>query len=211
MKVYDFAEDQTQVRLMQQATLGPTDFGVSPQPALVGTPEWWRAIGEGRLPMRDLEGTISRVLWGSMGDWPEFELCTSDGATSVWTREGDPSRYVEGLHLRLCYVLHPWKVPQEYLGLGAASKIVLRIDVERSEKRSDPRAPGPGGVGLRKPVEGTLREYKAIVWTDDPTQPGQRVTLLAKSLTEAREKLKENYGKDLVCTLYNEDDQQKLR
>ena len=33
---------QERIRLMHNATLGPTDHGVSAEPALVGTPEWWR-------------------------------------------------------------------------------------------------------------------------------------------------------------------------
>lgn len=147
--VYDFASDRQRIDAMQKATLGPTDFGVSPHPALVGTPEWWRAIDDGQLPRVELEGTISRVYWGSMGDWPEFELVSDDGARSAWTREGDVSRFVEGLRVRLAYTLHLWKVEKTSLNLGPASKIVLRIDLEESAKRSDPRAPGPGGVGLR--------------------------------------------------------------
>ena len=103
--VYDFASDRQRIDTMQKATLGPTDFGVSPKPALVGSPEWWRAIEQGQLPRIEIEGKISRVYWGSMGD---------------------------------------------SLGLGDASKIVLRIDLEQSDKRSDPRVPGPGGVGLRR-------------------------------------------------------------
>jgi hypothetical protein len=47
--VYDFKADERRIRLMQQATPGATDFGVSPEPGLVGTPAWWRAIVDGRL------------------------------------------------------------------------------------------------------------------------------------------------------------------
>jgi hypothetical protein len=148
--VYDFASDRQRIDTMQKATLGPTDFGVSPKPALVGSPEWWRAIEQGQLARVEVEGKISRVYWGSMGDWPEFELLTEDGTQSRWTREGDLTRYVEGLRIRLSYTLHPWKVAKDSLGLGDASKIVLRIDLEQSDKRSDPRAPGPGGAGLRQ-------------------------------------------------------------
>jgi len=147
--VYEFASDQARIAAMQKATWGPTDSGVSPRPALVGTPDWWRAIEQGQLPRHVLEGKISKVYWASMGDWPEFEMVTDNGASSRWTREGDVARYVEGLRVRLTYTLHPWKVPKPSMGLGAESKIALRVELERSDKRSDPRAPGPGGVGLR--------------------------------------------------------------
>ena len=33
---------------------------------------------------------------------------------------------------------------------GPASPVVLTVEIEDSVRRSDPRAPGPGGVGLRK-------------------------------------------------------------
>lgn len=147
--VYDFASDQQKIRAMQDATLGPTDFGVSAKPALVGTREWWRAIEEGQLPRHVLEGSVCKVYWGSMGDWPEFELVAADGTQSRWTREGDITRYVEGLRVRLTYTCHPWKKPKPSDGLGNESHIVLRVDLESSDRRSDPRAPGPGGAGLR--------------------------------------------------------------
>lgn len=70
--VYELASDHAQIAAMQKAMLGPTDFGVSPRPALAGTSDWWRAIEQGQLPIHVLEGTISRVFWGSMGDWPKF-------------------------------------------------------------------------------------------------------------------------------------------
>jgi hypothetical protein len=147
--VYDFASDQQKIRAMQDATLGPTDFGVSAKPALVGTHEWWRAIEDGRLPRHVLEGSICKVYWGSMGDWPEFELVVADGTQSKWTREGDITRYVEGLRVRLTYTCHPWKKKKPSWGLGGESHVVLRVDLELSDRRSDSRAPGPGGVGLR--------------------------------------------------------------
>jgi hypothetical protein len=104
--------------------------------------------GDGRLLKTEIEGKIAKVYWASMGDWPEFELTAEDGTASRWTREGDYVRYVEGLRARLAFVLHPWKQPHRF-GLGTHSNVVLYIDIEESPMRSDPRAPGPGGVGLR--------------------------------------------------------------
>jgi hypothetical protein len=148
--IYAFEQDQTRIDAMQKASLSATDFGVGPLPALVGTPEWWRATQDGSLARVTVSGTISRVYWASMGDWPECEVTSDDGSRSTWTREGDIARYVEGLRVRIIYVLHPWKVPHQEHGLGDLSKIVLTVDVEDSDRRSDPRAPGPGGIGLRR-------------------------------------------------------------
>jgi hypothetical protein len=148
--IYSFEQDQARIDTMQKASLGTTNFGVGLLPALVGSPEWWRATQDGLLARIIVSGTISRVYWGSMGDWPECEVTSDDGSKSTWTREGDISRYVEGLRAQIVYVLHPWKTPEQEQRLPGGSKIVLTVDVEESDRRSDPRAPGPGGIGLRK-------------------------------------------------------------
>lgn len=97
-----------------------------------------------------IDGLIRKVYWGSMGDWPEFEVQAPDGARSTWTREGDISRYVEGLSVSLGFVRHPWKKQLVDLKMGTHSSLVTFIDIEESSQRSDPRAPGPGGAGLRE-------------------------------------------------------------
>ena len=148
MTVYSLAQDQTRIDAMQKASLGATDFGLSPFPALIGTSQWWHATQDGSVVRGVVSGTISRVYWGSMGDWPECEVTGDGGARSSWTREGDITRYVEGLRVQLTFVLHPWKVPNQH-GLGDASKIVLTVEIEDGNRRSDPRAPRPGGIGLR--------------------------------------------------------------
>jgi hypothetical protein len=147
--VYSFEQDKARIAAMQKASLSASDFGLSPSPALVATPAWWRAAQDGTLVRTVVTGTITRVYWGSMGDWPECEVTAEDGVKSTWTREGDLTRYVEGLRARFTFVLHPWKVPDQH-GLGPASKVMLTVEIEDSDRRSDPRAPGPGGVGLRK-------------------------------------------------------------
>ena len=148
VRIYSLAQDHTRIDAMQKASLSATNFGVSPSPALVGTPEWWRATQDGSLARTIVSGTISSVYWGSMGDWPMCEVTSDDGSKSTWTRDGDITRYVEALQVRIVYVLHPWKVPDQH-GLGSASKIVLTMEIEDSDHRSDPRSPGPGGSGLR--------------------------------------------------------------
>ena len=107
-----------------------------------------------------IEGTIERVSWAGISDWPMFRIRVLDGSESDWTREGDIRRYVEGLGVRLCYVEHPWKRPSPEKGLGEASQIVLSIEVEHSPRRSAAVAPGSRGLGYdlaRR--DGTVRHY----------------------------------------------------
>ena len=61
---------------------------------------------------------------------------------------------------------------------------------------------------MAEPLE---REYLAIIWTKDPTVPGKRVSVWAKSLDEARERLEAEYGEGTVFYLRNEEDSHKMR
>lgn len=145
--VYDLRADKVHVRHMQEATRTRPDVGLAPIPALVGSWRWWRAINSGRYPSTILEGTIAKVYWGSMRDWPMFTLRTVDGDTSDWTREGDHTRYVEGLAVRLQYVVQRYKdsVPDRTLGGKRETNLVIRTWLEASDLRSDATGPGPFG------------------------------------------------------------------
>ncbi len=54
------------------------------------------------------------------------------------------------------------------------------------------------------------REYHAIVWTKD-VQHGQRVTIWAADLDEARKRLEQQYGQGTVFDLHNEEDANRPR
>lgn len=56
-----------------------------------------------------------------------------------------------------------------------------------------------------------LRPYKAIVWTIDPEQPGQRREVYAFDLDEARALVEIEFGRDCTVTLWNEEDASKPR
>jgi hypothetical protein len=112
----------------------------------VGSPKWWEAIERGDLRRYDLAGEITREWWGSMADWPEFELRDAEGALTTWTREGDARRFVPGTKARVLYVEHPWKKPGPF---GPMSQLVLGVWVEDGPTRVSAFAPGPGGAGYR--------------------------------------------------------------
>jgi hypothetical protein len=147
--VYDLRKDKRRIADIQHASLHRPGFGLKPEPALFGSRKWWRAVGTKRLPVVTVTGTITRVYWASKGDWPEYTVVSADGVTTTWTREGDISRYVEGLGVVIRYVVqrHKNRVQAVVSGLDPETKVVVEVKIEDSELRSDPRPPGPGGVG----------------------------------------------------------------
>jgi hypothetical protein len=53
--------------------------------------------------------------------------------------------------------------------------------------------------------------YKAIIWVDGSEKPGQRVSVTADSITEAKQKLEAKYGAGNVYNLHNEEDAARPR
>jgi hypothetical protein len=128
LKAYDLNEDRETIGLVQKATLTTTDFGLVPDVALFGSPEWWQAIKDGRIATHTEEGTISRVYWSGHGDWPQFEI-TAQGRKTQWTRAGNHSLYEEGMDAKVVYVMQLAR--KHWLG-DQRQKEVLRIYLRRS-------------------------------------------------------------------------------
>jgi hypothetical protein len=126
-KVYDLADDETHIRHMQEATVHPDDeVGLRPEPALVGSPEWWQAVGTAALPVVTVEGTISDVYMSGHGDMPEFALKQDDGETSRWLRSED-RLWRRGRRARIEYVLQWFKKPIPGFSDDTSTKLVLRM------------------------------------------------------------------------------------
>ncbi|WP_137933929.1 hypothetical protein [Mesorhizobium comanense] len=64
---------------------------------------------------------------------------------------------------------------------------------------------------LEAPGPRWVKVYKAIIRTVDPDKPGERVSILAENLDEAKRQLEEEYGKGNVFSLYNEEDAERPR
>jgi hypothetical protein len=125
-KAYDLADDQQTVEAVQRATLTTRDFGLVPEVALFGTPEWWKAVEDGRIPKVEVRGIISKLYMTGHGDWPEFEV-DSEGSKTKWTRYGNQSLYQEGRGVRVEYVVQRAKKAR----LGKyESKRVLRVFIQ---------------------------------------------------------------------------------
>lgn len=56
-----------------------------------------------------------------------------------------------------------------------------------------------------------MKTYKAMIWEDYPRKHGERVTVLAESLDEAKKQLEAKYGEGRVYDLHNEVDADRPR
>ncbi len=56
-----------------------------------------------------------------------------------------------------------------------------------------------------------MKLYHAMIWVSDPDVPGQRVSVLAENLGEAKKKLEAEYGEGTVFNLHNPEDAARPR
>jgi hypothetical protein len=128
LEIYNLANEAERIKKVQHATLHTEQYGLVPEHGLFGSPEWWEAVRKGTIPTVHIDGIISRIFMGSMGDWPEFEI-DAGGEKTTWTREGMPREaYAIGRRVCLDYVIQ--KAKMDMGGLGLESKVALRIAIE---------------------------------------------------------------------------------
>ena len=60
-------------------------------------------------------------------------------------------------------------------------------------------------------MENKGKLFKAIIWRRDSSKPGQRVSVFAKSLSEAKRLLEAEHGEGNVFDLHNEEDAARPR
>lgn len=63
----------------------------------------------------------------------------------------------------------------------------------------------------RPTADTAIKEYEAMVWTNDRAKPGWRVSVHARNLDEARTLLEEQFGKEIACSIWNEEDSNRAR
>jgi hypothetical protein len=61
VRVYDLRDDRERVELMQAASLNRPDLGLTIEPALVGSDQWWAIIKDRSLPETVIDCVITRV------------------------------------------------------------------------------------------------------------------------------------------------------
>jgi hypothetical protein len=162
---YSLRLDAKFVAQVQKASLETKDYGFPPDPALFGSPGWWVMTEDGTFLSHRLEGVITWVGWGGMGDWPEYTLTAPDGTAHGFTRAGGPRRYAAGLRAQVRTVELPRKESQAAKLLGVTASQVLTTLVEDSPMRSSMLAPGPGGAGFR--LAGPPGWHVHYVWLPD--------------------------------------------
>ena len=86
LTIYRLQSDRREICEVQESTQTTDRWGIEPTHGLFGSPEWWRHIRDGTLPVHHISGKISRVYMGSMNDWPEFAVLSDAGEESEWSR-----------------------------------------------------------------------------------------------------------------------------
>lgn len=109
-KVYDLREDPL-LETLQRAALEHSDRGLSLKPALVGTEDWWNCIEAGTVPFFEIDGVVSNLKSGPMGDWPSFEVVDDKGNRHRFDCKGGGKFYSEGLAVRIKYAIVTLKNP----------------------------------------------------------------------------------------------------
>jgi len=127
IKVYDLKEDFRQIQNVQRVTLQTADFGLKPDHGLFGSAEWWSAIEKGLMPLKVVEGRISRPQIGTSQDFPMFEMETSEGLQS-WEKHGEDKHYKLGKKVRINYVIQEFKKP---LGKQTHTNIIVTLEIEK--------------------------------------------------------------------------------
>jgi hypothetical protein len=56
-----------------------------------------------------------------------------------------------------------------------------------------------------------MKIYKAMVWDTDGHGPGQRVTVLASDLADAKRRLEAEHGEGRIFDLHNEEEASRIR
>ncbi len=101
-----------------------------------GTEGWWERFLRGDFEMETIDGTITSVHWGAMGDCPGFEMTSDDGVSFRRRRLGDITRYVVGLRARAVFVIEP---PDPERLRPELAEFYL----EDSDRRTERHGPGP--------------------------------------------------------------------
>jgi len=131
--IYELRADDEHVRLLREESAKGHGFSATPYP--FGSKEWWAAVDSGSIERRTVEGTITEARTTSLPDRQEFRMLTPDGSELTGVRHGDPTRYVEGLHVRFEYVTldRAEAAPSQ---TRRTADVVIAVWIEHSHRRT---------------------------------------------------------------------------
>jgi hypothetical protein len=109
--------------------------------------EWWTALDKGAIERREVEGTITAV-YRAPSDRPEFRMRSEDGTAWSGARHGDPTRYVEGLYVRLEYVSVE-RAADGRSELDTTADVAMAVWIEYSHRRTPLREHSFFPLGIR--------------------------------------------------------------
>lgn len=127
--VYDLSKDYVRVMQIQKASLETEEYGFLPEIAAFGSIEWWKAVGDGRIPRFETTGVITRVNDASRGAWPVCEV-SSDGGKTEWTRYGEDELYQVGRRICIEYVYQRGKNSKTWKCVDDCQRVVLNVAIK---------------------------------------------------------------------------------
>lgn len=137
--IYLLRTDTKKIAEIQSVTQSTSDYGIEPTHGVFGSDEWWSNIDSGELPRVTVRGIITRISSTEHGGWPEFELTTTEGEASNWTREvNNPELdklYRAEAKIEVDYVIQ--RNRKSSFDGGSETKIVIEIRIDDAVQQKD--------------------------------------------------------------------------
>jgi len=135
--IYCLKDDKKYLSDLQNASkdLRP-DIGLEiSEFGLIGNPDWWEAVQDGRIPTEVVEGKVSKVYKTGHNDFPQFDI-DSNGKITSWMQYGNWQYYKVGNIIKISYVLQKFKKPLK--GVGDSTQVVLTVEAQNVDVIKEP-------------------------------------------------------------------------
>ena len=142
--LYDIRNDAVLLAQIQEASLSPGPLGLTTENGVVGSPEWWVALKEGRIKKMEFVGVILRVDGGPMGDSAIMRIKGKSETKSWVTWEGFQSELI-GSSVEICYALVRPKHPPFP---DFVVELILQVRPVQEEATKSNRGEEQKGTGL---------------------------------------------------------------
>ena len=135
--VYSLRDDKKDIADVQEASLSPKPFGLKADQGLFGSEIWWENIQNGKIPLIQFAGTITKLFFSGMDYEPCFEMIMPNGKTFEYdclvNQKADRKFYQVGNKVEILFVLQPLKTPIETpAGLEKDVRCLIEIKIEEN-------------------------------------------------------------------------------